>query len=154
MKAIVLTNAPVNDTQAELLKNTNIKKFAINAHAQVLNPDFRVCSDYGIIEYLLRFFPQKIVTTREWVPDKRLIYAGHIAFKGSTMVACIEYLIDQKYKDILIVGDNTIHDENFKQRINKEIDLIIANNEVNIFQYTNGNYNLPVKTVEQFIKGE
>lgn len=152
MKAIILTFAPVEDKDKELLKNTDIFKMAINNHAEELQPHQRICSDYGIVGELLQDFSQKIVTIRDWATNDRLIYAGYIFFKGSTMVCAIEYLISKGYTDILIVGDNTVHQDFFMERIKKEIDFIQeVNSDVKIFQYSNGNFNLPTKTVEQFI---
>lgn len=155
MKAIILTFSPVSDVDKQLLIDTDITKIAINQHAEELNPTYRIVSDYGIVGILLERFKQKIVTLRDYAMNERLIYAGHITFKGSTMIATVEYLISKGYNEILIVGDNTVHSEIFKERVNKEMDIIRENNsDTKIFQYTNGNFNLPVKTIEQFIKGE
>lgn len=155
MKAIILTFSPVSDEDKQLLVSTDITKIAINQHAEELNPTYRIVSDYGIVGVLLERFPQKIVTLRDYATNERLIYAGHINFKGSTMIATVEYLISEKYDDILIVGDNTVHSEIFKERVNKEMDIVRENNpDIKIFQYTNGNFNLPVKSIQQFIKGE
>lgn len=150
MKAIILTFAPVSEEEKNILRNTNIVKVAINQHAEELKPTYRICSDYGIIGNLLENYSQNVITVREWVNHERLIYAGNISFKGSTMVACIEYLV-KDYDDILIIGDNTVHSESFKNRINQEIETITKNNpEVKIYQYRQGNFNLPVESVKEF----
>ena len=151
-KAIILTSVHVENQEKELLKNTSIFKIAINQHAEDLNPHQRICSDYGVIGHLLQNFSQNIVTIRDWAENDRLIYAGQIPFKGSTIVCAVEYLIYQRYREILIVGDNSVHQDFFKQRVKKEMDLILQNNsEVQIFQYSQGNFNLPVKTVDKFL---
>ena len=129
VKALILTNVCLKPEEKELLQKTDIKKFALNHHAETLKPDFRICTDYGIAPLLLQRFSQKIITTRDYAQNSRLIYAGHIAFKGSTIVACIEYLIDTGFNRILIVGDNTVHSSVFQQRVNKEIDSIVQNNK-------------------------
>jgi hypothetical protein len=153
MKAIILTQVFVNQEDIELLKNTDIVKYALNQHAQYLNPTYRICSDYGVIGNLLVNYPQEIITIRDWAYNPRLIYAGQIQFRGSTMVACIEYLISKGYKKILIVGDNTVHQVFFQDRIKTEIKRILQENSViEIYQYSNGNFNLPTMTVKQFIK--
>lgn len=153
MKAIVLTPAPIQPEDVQPLIDTNIEKYAINGHAEWLKPTYRICSDYGVIGYLLEYFPQEIITTREYAQNKRLIYAGDISFKGSTMTACIEYLVSRGYKKILIIGDNTVHDKFFQDRINTEIKRILEeNSDVEIFQYSKGNFNLPIMTVQKFIK--
>lgn len=151
VKALILTNVCLKPEEKELLQKTDIKKFALNHHAETLKPDFRICTDYGIAPLLLQRFSQKIITTRDYAQNSRLIYAGHIAFKGSTIVACIEYLIDTGFNRILIVGDNTVHSSVFQQRVNKEIDSIVQNNkDVKIYQYSNGNFNLPVISIFEF----
>ena len=154
MKALILTFAPVTEKQKELIKNTNITKIAINGHSEELNPDYRICSDYGVIEFLMKYFKQKIITVREWVKDERLINATNILFKGSTLVAAIDYLVFKKYDEILIVGDNTVREKFFQKRINDEIEKIKKENpQIKIFQYRKGNYNLSVLSVERFISG-
>jgi hypothetical protein len=151
-KAIILTFAPVTPKERKLLIRTKILKFAINQHAEYLKPDYRICTDYGVIGNLLQNFSQRIITTREWVPNKRLIYAGQINFKGSTIVSCVEYLISVGIKEILIVGDNTVHSEVFKNRINAELLIIRQKNQnVKVYQYRKGNFYLPVKSVKHFI---
>jgi hypothetical protein len=147
-----LTFAPVTPKERKLLIRTKILKFAINQHAEYLKPDYRICTDYGVIGNLLQNFSQRIITTREWVPNKRLIYAGQINFKGSTIVSCVEYLISVGFKEILIIGDNTVHSETFKNRINAEL-LIIQQKyqNVKVYQYRKGNFYLPVKSVKHFI---
>ena len=153
MKAIVLTHAPVEQKDIQPLIDTKIHKYAINGHAEYLKPTYRICSDYGVIGYLLECFTQEIITTREYAQNKRLIYAGDISFKGSTMTACIEYLVSRGYKKILIIGNNTVHEKFFQDRINSEIQRILQeNSDVEIFQYSKGNFKLPTMTVQQFIK--
>lgn len=153
MKAIILTNADIDEHDKELLRDTEITKIAINQHAEELKPNYRICSDYGIIGNLLENYSQQIITLREWVNHERLIYAGSISFKGSTMIAGIEYLINKNYSEILIVGDNTVHSDIFQNRINDEIEIIKNNKpDINIFQFSQGNFNLPVKSVEEFLK--
>lgn len=153
LKAIILTNSPVNESEQQLLIHTKIKKFAINFHVPELKPDFRITSDYYIIGALLGFCSEKIITTREWVPNDRLIYAGHIPFKGSTLVALVDYLISANYKEILIIGNNSVHDKQFQDRINKEIKSDLEqNSDVKIYQYSHGNFDLPYLSLQEFIK--
>jgi len=152
MKAIILTWAKVSDNDVQLLINTNIHKFAINQHAEYLKPDFRICSDFGVIANLLNNFSQNVITVRDYVPNDRIIYAGHIPFKGSTMIACIEYLLSKGYTQILIVGDNTVHQKTFQNRINHELKIILnEKSDIKIFQYSNGNFDLPAMSISQFI---
>lgn len=153
MKAIVLTPAPIEPEDVQPLLDTKIHKYAINGHAEWLKPDYRICSDYGVIGYLLEYFTQTIITTREYAKNSRLIYAGEIPFRGSTMTACLDYLVSKGYKQILIIGNNTVHEQFFQDRINSEIKRILEDNsDVKIFQYSKGNFNLPVMSVQQFVK--
>lgn len=153
MKAIILTFAPVNESEKKCLIETSIYKIALNQHAENLKPNIRICTDYGVFAGLLKKFKQKIVSTREYVPHERQIYAGQISFKGSTLVACIEYLIYKKYDNILIVGDNKVHTQVFQERVKAEINEILRlNHDTKIYQYSNGNFNLPVVSIENFIK--
>ena len=152
MKALILTFAPVNEDDKELIRNTKIDKFAINGHAEDLNPDCRIISDYGIILFMLEHFKQKIISVRETIPNERVINASYIQFKGSTLICLIDYLIFNKYDEILIVGDNSVRAEFFKKRINDEMEIIKKQHpEIKIYQYVQGNYNLPVKSVKGFI---
>lgn len=151
MKALILTGISLNPYEKELIQKTGIKKFALNHHAQELKPDFRICTDYGIAALLLQKFPQDVITTRDYAPNKRLIYAGHITFKGSTIVACIEYLIYSGFNEILIIGNNTVHQIFFQERVKKEIDCLLqSNSNIQIFQFSHGNFNLPIISIKEF----
>lgn len=152
MKAIILTFAPITEKEEKLLTDTKIFKLAINGWAEYLKPDLRIVSDYNFGLYILKNFPEKVVNIRELIEHERSIYEPNIRFKGSTLVAGVDYLISKGFKDILILGDNTVRQDWFQKRIKKEIDLIVESNDVNIYQYSNGNFNLKTKTVEQFIK--
>lgn len=154
-KAIILSQIPLNNHNINLLKMTNILKIALNHHAEYLKPCLRICTDYSIATILLNKFKQNVVTIRDYSPDKRIIYKPEIIFKGSTIVAAIEFLILSGYKEILLVADNTIHDEWFKNRVNKEIDKINKQNKnIKIYQFSNGNFNLDIKSVEDFTNDE
>jgi len=153
MKAIVLTNAYVDEHEQQLLKDTNIFKIALNFHAEHLKPDLRIATDYGMANGMIACFSQKVVTIRDYFQHERNIYRGQITFKGSTIVACIEYLIFEKFDEILLIADNSVHQEWFKDRIKKEIDLIMNQKRgVKIYQYRNGNFNLPEMSIQEFTK--
>lgn len=153
MKAIVLTNSQVDESQAKELIETDIFKIALNFHAEWLKPDLRIATDYGMANGMLNCFSQNVVTIRDYFEDKRNIYHGEITFKGSTIIACIEYLISENFDEILLIADNSVHQEWFKERIKKEIENILEKySNIKIFQYSNGNFNLPVMSVQKFIK--
>lgn len=150
MKAIILTYAPVLDSERELLINTKIFKLALNQHAKELNPDARIITDY-VLSNICKMYPEKIISIRE-----RLRYYSpgieypDIEFRGSTIIAGIEYLISKRYDEILIVGDNKVNSLAFRDEVNKELDRIKYN--AKIYQYTKGNFNLQVKSIEEFLK--
>lgn len=148
MKAIILTYAPVKETEKELLKKTKIYKLALNQHAKELVPDARIVTDY-ILDKIYNNFSEKIISLRDRLRYKsdRVEYCD-IEFKGSTILAAIDYLISKKYDEILIVGDNKVNHSQFRNEVNEEIDKII--NKAKIYQYTRGNFNLPVVKISDF----
>ena len=149
MKAIILTYAPVQDFERELLINTNIFKLALNQHAKDLKPDARIITDY-VLSKILKTCPEKIISVREKIRcySPRVEYA-EIEFKGSTIVAAIDYLISKCYNEILIVGNNKVNSKVFHEDVNRQIDKLVL--KANIYQYTKGNFNLAVKSIKEFI---
>jgi len=148
MKAIILTYAPVVDSEKSILQTTNIFKLALNQHAEELKPNARIITDY-ILPKIYSMFSQKIISVREKLRN----YSNRIEsfdgeFKGSTILAGIDYLISKKYDEILIVGDNKVNHKQFKDLVNTEIDKV--KHQVNIYQYSKGNFNLPVKSISEF----
>ena len=148
MKAVILTYAPVGDAEKTILQTTNIFKLALNQHAEELKPNARIITDY-ILPKIYANFSQKIISVREKLKnysDRVEYFDGE--FKGSTILAGIDYLIAKNYDEILIVGDNKVNHNQFKELVNKEIDKVKY--KANIYQYTKGNFNLPVKTISEF----
>ena len=150
MKAIILTYAPVQNFEQDILLHTNIFKLALNQHAKDLNPNARIITDY-ILPQILKTCSEKIISVREKLRyySPRIEYPD-IIFKGSTIIAALDYLISKNYNKILIVGNNKVNSENFRHEVNKEIDKI--KNTAKIYQYSNGNFNLGVKSIKEFTK--
>ena len=152
MKAIILTYAPVENFERELLKNTNIFKLALNHHAKDLNSDARIITDY-VLQKVLKSCSEMIISVRErlryYCP--RVEYPK-IEFKGSTIIAGLDYLISKGFNEILIVGDNRVNKYEFQQEVKSELDKI--KNKANIYQYSNGNFNLKVKKIKNFVLKE
>ena len=148
MKAVILTYAPVKDAEKSIIQTTNIFKLALNQHAEELKPDARIITDY-VLSAICSKFPQKIISVREKLRNysERVEYFDG-EFKGSTLLAGLDYLISKNYDEILIVGDNKVNHEQFRNLVNTEIDKI--KNQAKIFQYSKGNFNLPVKTITEF----
>lgn len=148
MKAIILTQSPVNESERELLKKAKIFKLALNRHAEDLQPDARIISDYCLGD-ICKKFSQKIISVRDrfgYETNRVEYFNGE--FKGATIVSAIDYLISKNYDEILIVGDNTVHGEEFQSLIKREIDNL--KDRPKIYQYTNGNFNLPTLSITEF----
>lgn len=148
MKAIILTYTPVSNTEKYILQTTNIFKLALNQHAEELKPNARIISDY-VLPKIYEKFSQKIISVREKLRyySKRVEYFEG-EFKGSTILAGIDYLISKKYDEILIVGDNKVNHSRFQDLVKTEIDKI--KNQAKVYQYSKGNFNLPVKSIPEF----
>lgn len=147
-KAIILTYAPVPESEQELLKSTKIFKLALNHHAEEFKPDLRICSDY-ILADICRNFPQKVVSVRDrfrFTTDRVEYFPN---FKGATILSGIEYLIFKGYDEILIIGDNTVNTKEFQENVNCHLKHITK--RANIYQYTNGKFDLPVKSISEFL---
>jgi len=152
MKAIILTYAPVQESDKEILKNTKIFKIAINGHAEELKPHLRICSDY-ILGNICREFSQQVVSVRERFRSfsNRAIYPD-IEFKGATILAAVDYLLQKRYDEILIVGDNTVNTKEFQDNVNDQLSPFVGPLVLSpkIYQYTKGNFELPVMSIKEF----
>ena len=151
MKAIVLTYSPVKDSDKVLLQNTKIFKVAINQHGEEYNPDVRVAGDWNL-GYLCRNFKQPIVSLRDhfrYISPREIRH--NIEFKGATIVGAIEWLIDIGYDNILLVADNTVNSEDFKDIVLYHTTRLRYWSGAQIYQYRNGNFMLPVKSIKDFI---
>jgi len=148
LKAIILTYANIEQSEKSLLQSTNIFKLALNQHAEELYPDYRIITDY-FLEKMCKNFSQKIISVRDRLncySDKVEYFDGK--FKGATILSAIDYLLSKDYEEILIIGDNKVHDPAFQNLINTEIDKL--DTKTKIYQYSDGNFHLPVKTIEEF----
>ena len=121
MKAIILTYAPVQDFEREILRNTNIFKLALNQHAAELKPDKRIITDY-VLPKIMENCHESIISVRERLRSYSLrVEYPKIEFKGSTIIAAVDYLISKNYDEILIVGDNKVNTPKFREEVNSEI---------------------------------
>ena len=148
MKAIILTYAPVNDFEREILIHTKIFKLALNQHSKDLIPDARIVTDY-VLPQIIKICPEKIISVREKLRfDFPRVEYPNIEFKGSTIIAAVDYLISTNYDEILIVGDNRVNTAKFQAEVNKEMDKLSS--KIKIYQYSKGNFNLRVKSINEF----
>lgn len=149
MKAIILTNAPVQDFEQQILKQTKIYKLALNQHAKEFYPNARIITDY-VLSNVCQNTSEKIISLREHFRfySPRVEYSN-IEFRGSTMIAAVEYLISKNYDEILIVGTNTVHSQVFRDCIKNEMNKFAS--KADIYQYSNGYFNLPQKSIKEFV---
>lgn len=152
MKAIILTYASVQDYECEILKQTKIYKLALNQHAKEFMPNARIITDY-VLSDICKNTSEKIISIRDRFRfySPRVEYSN-IEFKGSTMIAGVEYLISKNYDEILIVGNNTVHSQSFRNSIKNEMDKLTV--RASIYQYSNGYFTLPVKTIKEFTEAQ
>ena len=149
MKAIILTYAPLLASEREILKHTKIFKLALNQHARDLKPDARIITDY-VLQNIRRTCTEKIISVRDrlryYLPD---VEYPDIEFNGSTIIAAVKYLISKHYDEILIAADNTVNSVQFRSEVKAEMDKIKS--DIRIYQYSKGNFNLPVKSISDFV---
>lgn len=149
MKAIILTYAPVQDFEQEILSKTKIFKLALNQHAANLKPDERIITDY-VLPNIIKTSSEKIISVREKLRyfSSRVEYPD-IEFKGSTIIAGIDYLISKNYDEILIVGNNNVNSQKFRDEVNNEMNKL--SNKIRIYQYSKGNFNLEVRSIKEYV---
>lgn len=149
MKAVILTYAPVQDFEREILSRAKIFKLALNQHASDLKPSARIITDY-YLPRILKTCSEKIISVREKLRcfSPRVEYPN-IEFKGSTIIAGVEYLILKGYDEILIVGDNRVNSFEFREVVNKELEKLKG--KAKIYQYSKGNFDLEIMPIKNFI---
>lgn len=145
MKCLILTNYEVTDEECSYIRDTDVYKIALNQHGQQYKPDVRFISDY-VAEYICQHFPEPILSVRDrWNLSDR-VKPIDIEFKGATIIAAIDYAKLKGYDNILLVADNTVHSKEFQQLVK---DNIVDDGTV--YQCSNGNFNLPVKSIKKWI---
>lgn len=153
-QAIVLTYPNLTQKEVNLLKNTNIFKIACNWHAEELKPDKRLIADRGIIDKVKSAGNQPIITCLEY--KEGLEDYRHLPARHSTLLSCVDYLIQNKFTDVLLIADNT-------QTNGKEIDKKFQDHNrkiitqlsrfINIYKYSErGVFDVPYLQVKEFLK--
>lgn len=156
MKAIILTYPKLSPKEIKLLKNTDIFKIACNWHAEQLKPHKRLICDKGIIEQVKSVGNQQIATTLEYYPDERLEDYRYLPVRHSSLLSCIDYLIENKYTDVLLIADNTqTNQEDIGKRFQDHIRSTINQQKsfINIYKYSErGVFDIPHVEIEEFLK--
>ena len=151
MKAIILSNIPLNEEEQTLLRDTNLYKLALNHHAEELKPHARIFTDYVDLLKIHYMFPnERIYTTRARLryPNK-WIKPIDIDYKGSTIISAIEFLISQGVDKILLIADNTVHSKSFQNLIRQNLHQL--KKTTRIYQFRQGNFPLEVKEISEFL---
>lgn len=152
-KAIILTGIELDSDTKEKLINTKIFKLALNHHCQDMKANLRIITDYGNFDYCSKL-PEILVTVRykpRFNEDKYIV--PNIQYRGSTIVAGIEYLYQQGFDEILLVGDNSVHGADFRKCVNENIKTIRElYGDLKLYQFTTGYFELPVLSVKDFLK--
>ena len=151
MKALILTNIELSELEKHQLLETKIFKLAINQHAEELKPDARIFSDYvNLTKQHLKFPNEIIYSVRERLRQPcENIREINIDFKGSTIIAAIELLINLKFDELLLVADNTVHGKEFQDQIIENIKIL--REQIKIYQITDGNFPVEIKEIKDFL---
>ena len=135
MKALVLTDIEISQSDRELINNVKLFKVCVNWARYA--SDVRLVKDRKALKWLKINFPR----------DK-ILHIGvdtDIYFKYGTIVSAVHYA-KQFAGEVLIIGDNTKHSDKFQNQIKEEL-----SNMENVYQFRNGNFNLPAKSLRGFL---
>ena len=171
MKAIVVTRQ-INDLLPEdkfILDITKIFKIAVN-YANVNNPNYRLFHDYGHYRWYFNNFNENnfiVPEIAKKLTDKfkctervHLFYKpvkesntnndNELYFQMGSIVPSIDFCIKQGATQILLIANNKVHHEEFKKQIRRAVDNL--KQHCNIYQHSQGNFNLPVVSIKDFIE--
>lgn len=168
MKALVLTRCEnISTEDRALIHQSNLFKICVNYAPY--SSDIRLFHDDQHWKYysnnfkeplathsnaLNRYDRKQIIETNKFVlfyinaikpatPNKQELFY-HI----NSVIPAIDYCIKQNYQDILIVGDNTVYSKEFQEEYNKATNIL--KNYCNLYQFSNGNFDLATKSIEEF----
>lgn len=152
MKALILTGIELSKKDKKILQETDIFKLALNHHAEPLNPTCRIISDYTNFEFTYNNYPEPLISVRHHPKGNYLkLIKADIPFRGSTLVAGCEWLYKNGYTNILIIGDNTVHNKDHQETVKQGIKQILElYPDIKIHQFKNGNFELPQMDLKIF----
>lgn len=174
MKAIIITRAVNENIDSEkltaLLSDTEVLKIALNK--TVCTCDIRLFLDWFIWDKVKGLGGQlmTISTGLKRIPEE--FHKDFIFFNGTKMpctadeselLVCnssLDTAIDLAFKigvtDLLLIADNNIieDDISFFKGFLEGIKMVtdFYNTKMNVYQFSKGNFNLPVMDLESFIK--
>jgi hypothetical protein len=161
MKALILTRCPVSDDDRAFVNQSNVLKIAVNRAD--FKADYRLFADWFHWQDYLKY-PEKLITRNKSEitnKDKFLFYEfsgiktdkEDLYFAHTSLIPAIDFAAKiLKATEILLVADNKIKDdygftEAAETGINESLKLFNAN----LYQFSNGNFNLKTKTIKDFI---
>lgn len=150
MRALILTNAPIRRYEQYLINRSDVFKVAVNF--ALYQADYRVIVDVYYRDLIKQIFDESIVQ-RVIDPtvsnDERITYDHSLYFQQGTLTSAVSFAINQGCTDILLVANNKKYSDEFQTGISAGIDHL--KQFANIYQYRNGNFNLPVVKIKDFL---
>lgn len=147
MKAIVLTYAPVNKTEAKLLKETDIFKIACNDYCADLKPNIRITAD-NIVQKCLECDSCDVVSINHDLEADRVINGCYLPKRHSSLLHAIDYLYLKGYTSVLLIASNP---DSPTCKINYE-GVNNIKDCLNLYKYSkNGNFDIPYMNVKEFL---
>ena len=173
MKALIVTRFfktnHLTDFQKMLIESTSCLKIAVN-NSGLNNFDYLLFHDYAHWKSYIAKYPDKKLITVKY-PKRRLESIGldkhfhlfytscrepntpnknDLFFKMGSIIPAIDFVTKEGATEILIVGDNKVHNQTFQESIKKSVKRL--SEHALIYQCTeSGNFALPTKSVEEFL---
>lgn len=168
MKCLILTRVETSTEEKTLVNQSKLFKLAVNTANY--KADLRLFHDSQYWQMYLDNYPETLVTRAKeslLIPDHaRFIFYNdalepctenkeELYFEQSSLICSIDFAIKLGFTDILLVADNNVDNINFtKDLFESEINRIIKRFTpyANIYQFSDGNFDLPVMSVGKFLQ--
>lgn len=170
MKAFVLTRCDsVLPEDVKIIQSSNIFKVCVNNASY--NCNYRLFHDYSHYDGFVKYFSEPLITSYHALQSVErteiqktgrfsLFYnttdipntknKNELFFATGSIIPSIDYCIKNGASEVLLVADNNVYSDNFKDGINKALNKLITHS--NIYQFSNGNFKLPIKSIKDFIE--
>lgn len=154
-KAIILTYAPVDEEEKELLRDTDVFKIACNTYCADLKPHVRLTAD-NIVDKCLECDTCPVVSVNYDTEKERVINACYLPHRFSSLIYCLDYLYLNGYTDVLLVANNLVTNnkpvsQSFQENNVKGVDSYKGS--LYIYKYSKeGVFNVPTVKVKEFLE--
>ena len=151
MKALILTNYEVTQKERYLIECSSVLKIAVNWAWYLA--DYRVAQDQYYEDEILSQFSEQLIQYSPFPIQsrkKRITIDHTLWFSYGSITTAISLAIQKGCEDILLVADNTIHQDKFKQGIKDAVNVLKS--KANIYQCSNGNFELPTISIQEFLR--